>query len=255
MSDVVALSSFTAALLSFATALSVGACDRSAPTPVVVAAATPAPTHCSDDMALVAVRDGGVCVDRYEGALEGWRFSEPPGSRAATLRAIPARGTKPQVNISEPEAEAACERAGKRLCTEEEWTAACRGPQRSIYPYGNGFVSAACNVERPSPVQRVLGSAGGRLDDPRLAESTDGIEPGGAFPKCVTPSGIFDMNGNVHEWVSSTPSATDPRHGEFLGGFFADAKENGDGCAYKTTAHFKEYFDYSIGFRCCKDAT
>jgi formylglycine-generating enzyme required for sulfatase activity len=244
MSDVAPLRSFTAALLSFATVtLAVGACDRSAHPP----------SPCSGDMALVAARAGRVCVDRYEGALEGWRFSEPPGRNAATLRAIPARGAKPQVNISEPEAEAACEHAGKRLCTEEEWTAACRGPQRSVYPYGNDFVSAACNVDRSSPVPRVLGPAGGRLDDPRLAEAPDGIEPGGAFPKCVTPSGIFDMNGNVHEWVSTSPSAADPRHGEFLGGFFADAKENGDGCAYKTTAHFKEYFDYSIGFRCCED--
>jgi hypothetical protein len=39
-----------------------------------------------------------------------------------------------------------------------------------------------------------------------------------------------------------------------MGGFFVDAKLNGPGCTYRTTAHAKTYHDYSTGFRCCKDA-
>ena len=38
-----------------------------------------------------------------------------------------------------------------------------------------------------------------------------------------------------------------------VGGYFADAQGNGFGCFYRTTAHVKEYHDYSIGFRCCKE--
>ena len=59
----------------------------------------------------------------------------------------------------------------------------------------------------------------------------------------------------MKRWVCSGSHADDPRFGMFLGGFFAEASGNGEGCLYKTTAHFKEYHDYSIGFRCCKEPT
>ena len=36
-------------------------------------------------------------------------------------------------------------------------------------------------------------------------------------------------------------------------GFYADAKLNGPGCTYATTAHEFTYHDYSTGFRCCAD--
>ena len=32
-----------------------------------------------------------------------------------------------------------------------------------------------------------------------------------------------------------------------------DAKINGPGCEYRTTAHAPSYYDYSTGFRCCAD--
>jgi sulfatase modifying factor 1 len=43
--------------------------------------------------------------------------------------------------------------------------------------------------------------------------------------------------------------------GTFMGGYFVDAKLNGPGCEYLTTAHAKTYRDYSTGFRCCADPT
>ena len=42
--------------------------------------------------------------------------------------------------------------------------------------------------------------------------------------------------------------------GIFKGGFFVDAKLNGPGCLYATTAHAQSYHDYSTGFRCCAEA-
>jgi len=210
---------------------------------------------CPEEMALVTHDHGRVCVDRYEAAIVGWRYSMALDDYdASALRAVPAKGMKPQVNISELQAEAACAASSKRLCTEAEWTAACRGPSKLLYPYGDQYVPGACNEGRPRPAGVVFGMSGGRLDDPRLAEADNGMEPGGAFPKCVSAFGIFDLHGNVHEWVSGSPKAERSRFGVFLGGFFADAKENGQGCLYRTTAHVKEYHDYSTGFRCCKDA-
>ena len=195
---------------------------------------------------------GGVCVDRFEEALQGRRFSEPvDGVDPDLLIAIPANGIMPQVNVSEAQAEVACEHAAKRLCTESEWAAACRGPNRTSYPYGNEHVDGACNEGKPRPP----GATRAKLDAPALAESRGGIEPGGSRPRCVTPTGLYDLHGNVHEWVSDGSNLADPSYGMFLGGYFADSSENGVGCAYKTKAHLKTYHDYSTGFRCCKAPT
>ena len=67
------------------------------------------------------------CVDRYE---------------------FPNKGTMPRVNTTQAKARAACQRAGKRLCTEEEWERACKGP-RSPFPVKNRTVVGACNVSSP----------------------------------------------------------------------------------------------------------
>jgi formylglycine-generating enzyme required for sulfatase activity len=205
-------------------------------------------------MALVALPHGDVCVDKYEAAIEGHDYAESlDGIDAGAMRATPARGLRPQVNVSEFQAEAACRASSKRLCTLADWTAACRGPAKTIYPYGNEYDPTACNTGRSSPIRAVFGTQGGRADDPRLAKVPGGSEAGGAFPRCVSAYGVFDMHGNVAEWVSDSSRAGDDRFGMFLGGFFAESSENGAGCEYKTTAHFKEYHDYSVGFRCCKD--
>jgi hypothetical protein len=223
--------------------------------PLVVrdAAPPPPPPTCPPEMAMVATPRGPVCVDRYEGALEGWPFSHPVDEiDASTYRAIVAKGIKPQVNITAFQAETACVNAGKRLCSSAEWLAGCRGPKNTLYPYGDKYVKGACNEGRQAP-QRRMWPKNGRLDDPRLAELDGTVEPGGAFSQCVSAYGIYDMHGNVHEWVVDT--GRDPRFGVFLGGFFADAEGNGFGCTYKTNAHLKDYHDYSTGFRCCKDLT
>ena len=218
-------------------------------------------------MTLITYAKGQICVDVYEAALEGWPFSRPVDALdASSLRAIPAKGIKPQVNISEYQSDAACQNAGelmqfeaerptgKRLCTGAEWLAACRGPKNNVFPYGNKHVKGACNEGRPSPMHVVFGPLGwGRHDDPRLAEAENTIEPGGSLLQCVSASGNYDMHGNVHEWVSDAAKPGDWRYGVFVGGFFADGSENGYGCGYRTTAHVREYHDYSIGFRCCKE--
>lgn len=236
-------------------------CDTCAkPPPVIVEVdagrAPPKPDPiCPDDMALVTYQHGQICVDRYEAALEGWPASKAiDGLDASTFIAISAKGIKPQVNVSMYQAESACKNATKRLCTAAEWMAACRGPKNNVYPYGMQYTKGACNEGRPSPMHAVFGPAGwGRHDDPRLAEADNTIEVGGAFPLCVSVYGNYDMHGNVHEWVSDSAKPFDWRYGVFVGGYFADAQGNGFGCFYRTTAHVKEYHDYSIGFRCCKE--
>lgn len=63
----------------------------------------------------------------------------------------------------------------------------------------------------------------------------------GAFPKCVSPFGAYDMAGNVEEWVSTT---THRGTGIFKGGYFMHVTVNGLGCDMITTAHAQWYHDY-----------
>ncbi len=216
-----------------------------------------APAPCPPLMALV---DGTFCVDRYEAALQeqepggAWKAASPydtVGPR--TVRAVPAEGTIPQGYISGVQAAVACDAAGKRLCSSAEWLAACRGPSSSVWPYGEDHQSSACNDDYPGhPVVDLFGTSTGiwdaeHMNDPGINQQSGTVAAGGAHPGCVGHWGIYDMHGNLHEWVSD-PSGT------FRGGFYADAKVNGAGCLYVTTAHTFGYHDYSTGFRCCKDA-
>ena len=225
---------------------------------------------CDDDMALVTFEAGRICIDLYEAAIvmreaDGsetpWPHVTPlDGYDAAAFRAVPARGVVPQGYISQEQAAAACEGSGKRLCTFDEWTAACRGrPAHDyVYPYGDVYESGACNEGKESPIVILFGPnptySSAELNDPRCDQLDGGVAAGGAYSRCVSAYGAFDMHGNLHEWIDDTPDPADPARGSFMGGYFVDAKINGAGCTYRTTAHEKTYHDYSTGFRCCADA-
>ena len=190
----------------------------------------------------------GFCIDRYEAWLEGASPFEVP---AAGGVAVTGPGAYPQGYISGEVAASACEAAGKRLCTAEEWLRACRGPGDTLYPYGETYDAAACNDTRGlHPVIELFGEDADwsptQMNDPRLNQLPGSLAEGGAHEGCVTAEGVFDMHGNLHEWVE------DPS-GSFRGGFYVDAVINGAGCTYVTTAHGFTYHDYSTGFRCCSD--
>ena len=215
---------------------------------------TDASGPCPSGMAFVRFDGGAACVDLYEGAIlvgeKPWPWYDPIDKVDGAVRAIPAMGIYPQGYISQVQAAAACAGSGKRLCTLEEWTAACRGrPDHDfVYPYGNAYDSTACNEGRESPIVRLFGPNPSysyqELNDPRCDQLDGGLAKGGDFPKCKSSYGAVDMHGNLHEWVDD---------GSFVGGYFVDAKINGAGCSYRTTAHAKTYHDYSTGFRCCAD--
>jgi sulfatase modifying factor 1 len=227
--------------------------------------ATPLGAHagwvngCPPEMARIAGQ--AFCVDRYEAYVVEIDASgnEEPHSpylvvAGLRVRAKSMRDTVPQAYISQVEASAACANAGKYLCSANEFSYACRGGPDSgaHYPYGGTVhMPGYCNEGKGSffgllPRQR------GRtptLNDPELNQVEGGLARTGSYPKCVSPSGIYDCVGNLHEW-SSDPADVNG-HGRFHGGFYGDADENGPGCLYVTSAHDLAYHDYSTGFRCC----
>jgi hypothetical protein len=203
----------------------------------------------------------GYCIDRYEAYVveldaEGHESPHSPYTPVDGLRvrAKVAAGVIPQGYISQVQAAEACQSAGKRLCSAAEFSLACRGPgEKASYPYGGSKRQRGkCNEGKGSAVTEVFGASAPYspllMNDPRLNRWSGGLAKTGAYAESVSPFGVFDLVGNLHEWGAEVaPNG----HGYFRGGFYGDAEINGPGCNYVTTAHAAAYHDYSTGFRCC----
>jgi len=227
----------------------VAMCDPAAmPTPNTGLTEAPGQGGCLPGMLRVAA----FCVDRYEASLQlttgaEWSPYWNPGTRA--VRALSRAGAVPQGYINGRQAAAACAAAGKRLCTDQEWLRACRGPTSTTFPYGNTRMTGVCNDDRiKHPAVEYFGTSDpsvyGMIQHPCLNQLDHSVDPSGQRTGCVTTEGALDMMGNLHEWTA------DPA-GTFRGGYYMDTTRNGPGCLYATTAHDTSHWDYSTGFRCC----
>ena len=165
-------------------------------------------------------------------------------------RALSIADSTPSGYLSGQVADSACKNAGKRLCTVEEWVTACRGEHPRKFPYGHLYQERQCNVFREThPAALLHGNASEGHLDPRLNTVVDPEGPllrlTGATPTCQSEwedGGVYDMVGNLDEWI-------DDAEGTFVGGFFA--RSTRDGCDARVGAHTFDYYDYSLGTRCC----
>ncbi len=243
-------------------------CTSTTPAPTCDPAVRPDPNHdlseapgdpgCPSGMVRLtraASPSGGFCVDRFEASLvldaDPTQHHSPfhnPGSTA--VRAVSLQNAVPQGYIDQVRAKAACERSDKRLCTSAEWLHACQGQALRTYPYGTTRVPGLCNDDRrqhvaveffpndPNPFSKINNAC--------LSQLPNSVDLNGENAACITPEGVHDLMGNLHEWID------DPA-GTFRGGFYDDTTINGNGCLYRTTAHDVNHWDYSTGFRCCAD--
>lgn len=178
---------------------------------------------CPPGMARVFVTDGALeyfCIDVFENSridasadAEGLDNASGPISRPGVL---------PWRNISRDDASTACANAGKRLCTAEEWQRTCRGDADTEYVYGSSFVAETCNDA----------VAGERAP-----------EPTGTRTSCVGSANVYDLSGNVAEWVAS---------GSPLGGSYDDLNTELT-CLAPPPGPSEGTADPTIGFRCCLD--
>jgi formylglycine-generating enzyme required for sulfatase activity len=123
-----------------------------------------------------------VSVGQYAKFLEATSQAAPPDW---SIMNKSRHQNRPVVNVDWADANAYCTWAGKRMPTEAEWEKAARGTDGRTYPWGN---------ELPT---------GFRANSMREKWSNHWVlMPVGMYEKGKSPYGLYDMAGNVWEWVS-----------------------------------------------------
>ena len=121
-------------------------------------------------------------IGRYPVTVEEYgRYVEEGGREPEGWDKQVEYPNRPVVNVSWQDAEAYCGWAGVRLPTEAQWERAARGEEGRAYPWGG----EEPDEERANYDQTGIGAA----------------TPVGLFGKGATPEGIYDLAGNVWEWV------------------------------------------------------
>lgn len=212
---------------------------------------------CPGDMVHLEDRDGsGLCMDRFEAPNEV--------------------GALPLVMYSMTEAAAWCGARGKRLCRDDEWTAACEGRSMESYPYGDDHVPGQCNDDQVWIVYDQaklngwpLGASNPTIESlEELLDEASAASPAGAIAAdhvlalyqaapsgekagCVGPWGVYDLCGNVEEWTERSDGGTMSGFtGNLKGRYWAEPRT----CQSNVTNHADAFRFYEIGFRCCASA-
>jgi formylglycine-generating enzyme required for sulfatase activity len=176
----------------------------------------------------------------YEAFCQATEHRLPQFWGMAEFHCGPEFPNHPVVGVSLYDATDYAEWAGKRIPTEAEWEYAARG----------GL------VDQPYP-------HGAELDRDHVNYKSEGTQSVGSYP--ANGYGLYDMSGNVVEWVSDRYDAdyyansprhnpTGPEKGRFCvirgGGWFS-----GPGCVSvdHRNALPPNWVDFNVGFRCAKD--
>ena len=173
---------------------------------------------------------GSFTIDAFEAAIvDGVAVSRP--------------GVEVAQGVSWYDALAACEAAGKRLCTEEEWLTACTG-EIPFDADGDGTYSDDPIKGRRHPYGAFPQSswcASSREKDDVRALIT------GEHPRCATPEGVYDLEGLTKEWIGLSPDRAGVKGGSYY-------SRNSARCGYLKDSIPPDEADNSIGFRCCQGA-
>ena len=130
-------------------------------------------------------------IDQYEVTVERYqRFMKQESHRQPEYWdqvKVNRDGQKPVVGIDWHDANTYCEWAGKRLPTEAEWEKAARGTDKQTYPWGEFTPNSS------------TANFGKDWSDAIYADRLKNV---GTYEQGKSPYGVYDMAGNVWEWVA-----------------------------------------------------
>lgn len=136
---------------------------------------------------------------------------------------FPGRRRLPETAVTMRTAARICEERGRRLCTLREWTRACTAGRGQAFPYGQIYAPDVCNTAS-------------------IAGFPQELALSGAYERCVSPLGVYDLTGNVGEWVAN---------GLAVGG---DTSTPGPEASCQAQGRPPPgHADDRLGFRCCVD--
>jgi sulfatase modifying factor 1 len=185
-----------------------------------------------------------ACIDRYEAPNEA--------------------GKEPLLMLNQTEAEAFCSERGKRLCTEDEWVRACKGPSGWLYPYGPRYQEHACNQDKK--YRAASWKKLGRWPAPEASAEVARLnqsEPSGQRQSCGSAEGVYDLTGNVGEWVVKLHEHPEACLDEeqkshryvVMGCYWGKCfrAPHLPTCEYVNCSHAAGFHSYEFGARCCRD--
>lgn len=157
----------------------------------------------------------------------------------------------PRVNVDWCDAQSYCKWAGMQLCGVigmpgahlppanaadeklDQWAAFCKGPSKTAYPYGSVYDENACN-------------------GPNAASPPSGPVVVASKTGCSVSNLIFDMTGNVSEWVDSCVGYTAMTETCLTrGGSYQTKGSTGVSCNGAEVNIPRSAQQPDIGFRCC----
>ncbi|MFZ5903220.1 MAG: SUMF1/EgtB/PvdO family nonheme iron enzyme [Chloroflexota bacterium] len=203
-------------------------------------------------------------IDKYEVSNAAYRVCvnsgacRPPTETGSYSRSSyygnSAHDDYPVIYVTWDMANAYCEWRGARLPTEAEWEKAARGPDGLLYPWGNSFDGSRANF---CDTNCSFDWANKSYDD-GYADTA----PVDAYPSGASVYGIFNLAGNVWEWVadwydssyyanSPYENPPGPSSGEYRAA--RGGSWSGDGDVLRPAGRGRgvpSYSDDALGFRC-----
>ena len=169
-------------------------------------------------------------IDAYEASRPDAGQTQPGCNQRG--RACSQPDVHPWTDVTWHQADAACAKVFKRLCTLGEWQSACKSSCGFKYPYGDDFDGAACNGVGANPEGATFWETGRR-------------------EKCSSPDWVYDLVGNAREWTSTQ---TELDIYAIVGGSPMDQARSILSCAGEDikTEGPGNAPDF-VGFRCCAD--
>lgn len=166
---------------------------------------------------------------------DGTRFSSQPGFE-----------NHPAVMVSWFGAQAYCESQGWRLPTEKEWEKAARGDDRRAYPWGDTIARNQANYYASGdPYEELFGKQGGTTPVGYYNGKSHG---GYQTERAVSPHGLYDMVGNVWQWMGD--DYPDMHYRWLRGG--SHGSYDYDLRVWSRNSVGPEHYGVTIGFRCSR---